>query len=428
MTRAAFLAVLVAGLAGACDESVRRGDGSPRESGAGDTGGAREVGARDVARTDGGDTYLPWEGGSSYYATWTHGPSTDPSFFPIAVWLQSESNAQKYKDIGVNTFVGLWEGPTEAQLSALTKVGMPAICAQSGVWASHLSDPMILSWMHDDEPDNAQPDGKGGYLPCIDPSVIVTRYTTFKSNDATRPVFLNLGQGVANVDWVGRGTCTGKVAMYPEYAKGADILSFDVYPVNNNDASHNQLWLVASGVDRLRQASSYKKIVWNWIEVTAIDAQPASKPTPQQVKAEVWMSLIHGSMGIGYFCHIIGPPFTEAGLLADTTMTSAVAAINAQIKSLAPALNTPSLSGAVKVVSSNTAVPIDTMVKRQGGALYLFTVAMRTGATTATFTLPTVPSGSVEVLGEARSLTVAGNTFSDAFAASHAVHLYKITP
>jgi hypothetical protein len=425
-------ALLVAIAGPACDEAPQRADGRPSEGGRGDRSGAGESPVRDLrsgdaAKADGGDTYLPWEGGATYYSKWAHGPSTDPSFFPTAVWLQDPSNAQKYKDIGINTFIGLWEGPTEQQLSSLTSVGVSTICDQAGVWSSHLSDAVIRGWMHGDEPDNAQPDGSGGYGPCIDPSEIATKYAAFKANDATRPIYLNLGQGVANVDYIGRGVCRGKVEMYPEYAKGADILSFDIYPVNNTDSSHEQLWLVASGIDRLREATQYQKVIWTWIETTGID-DPARKPTPAQVKAEVWMALIHGAMGIGYFCHIMGPTFVEAGLLADATMKNAVAEIDAQIHSLAPALNTPSLAAAAQVASSNAAVPVDLMVKRQGGTLYLFAVAMRPGATTATFTLPAVSSGSVEVLGEGRSLAVKNSAFSDTFAASFAVHLYKITP
>jgi hypothetical protein len=46
-----------------------------------------------------------------------NGFPTDPGFFPIGVWLQSPANAPEYKAIGINTFVGLWEGPTELQLA-----------------------------------------------------------------------------------------------------------------------------------------------------------------------------------------------------------------------------------------------------------------------------------------------------------------------
>ena len=106
---------------------------------------------------------------------WTHWPS-DPNFFPISVWVQDPRNAAKYKAVGINLFVGLWEGPTEDQLAALSKAEMPVICGQNAVGLKHLDDPIIYGWMHGDEPDNAQslPGGKG-YGPPILPAKIVKR-------------------------------------------------------------------------------------------------------------------------------------------------------------------------------------------------------------------------------------------------------------
>lgn len=40
----------------------------------------------------------------------------DDKFFQVAVWLQSPHNAKRYRDIGVNLFVGLYHGPTAEQL------------------------------------------------------------------------------------------------------------------------------------------------------------------------------------------------------------------------------------------------------------------------------------------------------------------------
>jgi hypothetical protein len=45
---------------------------------------------------------------------WKNGPSVDPNYFPIAVWLQDPKNAGRYKPAGINLYVGLWRGPTEA--------------------------------------------------------------------------------------------------------------------------------------------------------------------------------------------------------------------------------------------------------------------------------------------------------------------------
>ncbi len=59
--------------------------------------------------------------------------------------------------------------------------------------------------------DNAQPDGNGGYLPCLAPSIVKTSYNEYKAADATlmRPVFVNFGRGVSDVGWFGRGMGVG---------------------------------------------------------------------------------------------------------------------------------------------------------------------------------------------------------------------------
>ena len=64
---------------------------------------------------------------------WQHGPPADPGFFPIAVWLQDPRNAERYKQAGINLYVGLWAGPTDAQLVSLKAAGMSVICEQNQV-------------------------------------------------------------------------------------------------------------------------------------------------------------------------------------------------------------------------------------------------------------------------------------------------------
>lgn len=75
--------------------------------------------------------------------------------FPIAVWLQDPQNAGRYRQAGINLYVGLWQGPTEAQLNALKSAHMPVICAQNAVGLAHKTDPTIAGWMQQDEPDDA---------------------------------------------------------------------------------------------------------------------------------------------------------------------------------------------------------------------------------------------------------------------------------
>ena len=93
--------------------------------------------------------------------------------FPIAVWLQDPRNAGRSKAAGINVYVGLWKGPTEAQLAALKSAGMPVICHQNEVGLKSANRDIILAWMHGDEPDNAQAKPGGGYGPPILPARIV---------------------------------------------------------------------------------------------------------------------------------------------------------------------------------------------------------------------------------------------------------------
>lgn len=362
------------------------------------------------------------------YAAWTAGPPADPSFFPITVWLQSPGNAGEFADLGVDFFTGLWDGPTTEQLAMLTAADMPVVADQNDVALAQLDDPIVLGWSQADEPDNAQSDGMGGYLPCVDPQLIVDRYDAMKAADPSRPVYLNVGQSVAwdqDDPWVGRGDCTGQWDDYPAYFAGADIISFDIYPVTNTAPQiQGNLWRVAQGVDALREWGGPDKIVWNWIETAQIDGE--APPTPHDIRAEVWMSLVHGSMGIGYFVHEFVPAFREDGIFGHPDNVEAVTAINAEIHDLAPVLNTTSMEAAVTVTSSDGAVPIDTMVKRSAGATYVFAVAMRDGATSGTFELFAHGSATmVQVLGEDRTLPVVEGSFTDAFA-GYDVHLYRI--
>jgi hypothetical protein len=94
-------------------------------------------------------------------ATWTNSPLSDPKFFPIAVWLQAPDNAERYRQAGINTYVGLWKGPTEEQPVALKNAGLYVICDQNELALRHRDDPTIIAWMHGDEPDNAQSLGEG---------------------------------------------------------------------------------------------------------------------------------------------------------------------------------------------------------------------------------------------------------------------------
>jgi hypothetical protein len=413
------------------------GDVCGSGDGDGNGNGCGEGNTTDICNNNfSADTFLPWEGGPTYYSKWTNGPSSDQNYFPLAVWLQQPNNAGRYKAIGINTFVGLSDGPTSGQLSSLATSEMPVFCDQDKNIFSDKNVNIIRGWLQQDEPDNAQCTPTECNPP-ITTDTIVGRYNTMKANDASRPVLLNLGQGVAWDGWWGRGNeGTNHPEDYAKYAEGGDILSYDIYPMNLDPSQSEMfrselekvsqsLWYVPYGIDRLRQWSDYKKPVWMALETTNINNNTPHPPTPTTTKAEVWMAIIHQARGIVYFCHNISP-FDETGLLDDSTMSAAVKDFNAQITSLAPVLNTQSVGNGVTTSSSDSSVPVDTMLKRYGGYTYLFAVAMRLGSTKATFTLRDFSaSASAEVIGESRNITVNNGLFQDNFT-NYDVHIYKI--
>jgi len=375
---------------------------------------------------------------TSSYAGWLNGPSKDASFFPIAVWLQHPRNAPKYQALGINLYVGLWKGPTVEQIAELKRHDMRVICDQNEYALKHLDENIIVGWMHGDEPDNAQSLGKGkGYGPPIPPEKIVQAYRRIRQRDLSRPVLLNLGQGVAWDGWHGRGVRTNHPEDYAHYVRGGDIVSFDIYPaVHAKPAVAGKLWYVARGVDRLRGWAGGDRIVWNCIECTRI-GNTKTKPTPEQVKAEVWMSIIHGSRGIIYFCHQFRPRFIEAALLTDETMSQAVRAINQEVHSLAAVIKSPSVPNAVTVTADPAEVSPDmarllghrgiaVAVRKYQGAIYLFAVRMEASPAKGTFQLTGMSrEATARVIGENRTIRVHDGRFEDDFS-PHAVHLYKI--
>ena len=390
--------------------------------------------------------------GKGAFASWRNGRSTDTGFFPIAVWLQSPHNAGRYQAIGINLYVGLWQGPTEAQINTLRRFNMPVICHQNDWAKQHLDEPLIVAWMHGDEPDNAHEfqsywqgdknriktgwpeiyerldlDTKPyrGYGPPVPPAWIVKDYQDIKRVDPARPVLVNLGQGVAWEGYIGRGERTGKLEDYPKYIEGCDIVSFDIYPAcHSKPAVAQKLWYVPRGVDRLRQWAGPSKPVWTCIECTQIN-HPTTKATPQQIKCEVWMAIIHGARGLIYFSHTWKPSFVEAGLLADQRTAAAVRDINAQVTALASVINGPTLEGQVKVRTTPGSTQVDFLVKRTQDAMYVFAVDMQGKTTLAEFQIEDVGTGQAEVLGEGRSVNIREGRFKDQFNA-WGVHLYKI--
>ena len=141
--------------------------------------------------------------------------SPSPSGASRRVWRP------EYQKAGINLYVALWDGPTEAHLAELKKYGMQVICDQNAVGLAHKDDPIIVGWLQPDEPDDAQAlPGGNGYGPPILPARIVEKYESCRKADPTRPVFLGFSMAVAWDGLYGRGVRTRPPRGLPRVPQG----------------------------------------------------------------------------------------------------------------------------------------------------------------------------------------------------------------
>ncbi len=342
-----------------------------------------------------------------------NGLPRDESFFPIGVWLQAPANCRRYADLGINLYVGLWRGPTKEHLDALAAAGMRVICEQNDVALAY-EKPIVVGWMHADEPDNAQGRRLTGYKPPVEPWRVVEAYERMHRADPTRPVLLNFGQGAAWDGWHGRGERSGHPEDYPEYLKGCDIASFDIYPVSHTHSDvKGRLEFVARGVRRLRDGTGDTKPVWAVLETAHVGGGDA-RPSPAQIRSSAWIAVCSGASGVVWFAHEFVPAFVEAGLLAHPEIAAAVRDVNAAIANDAVVLNSPRLPDAV-TTTTTPANEVALRVHRHGGALYVYAASL--GATAMRVSFDVVAQhGARAITDDCREFELRENTFADEFA------------
>ncbi len=358
------------------------------------------------------------------YKQWKNGPPADPGFFPIGVWLQEAGDAAAYKAAGINTYVAVRDGFKSKEIDKLKEAGMYLICAQNETLLSRKEDKTIIAWLGKNEPDNMQPVIYGrGSGTCLKPVVLISVYKEIKRNDTSRPVLANFGEGLVIDNYEGRGPGAA-LSDYKDYFKAGDIISFNVYPVAGR-GSDNLIWYLGKGLDRITEFAGADKIKWNFIETTVIK-NPASKPKPANVRTEAWLSIIYGSKGLVYYTHKFKPDYDSRALLNDKEMLTAVTKLNAEIKEMAPVINSPE-AGGLTVSSGRNEPFIKTSIKKFKGDTYIFAVPARSGKVAAKFELNNISRETIaEVVGEARSVIISDKgVFKDIFEPWQ-VHIYKI--
>jgi len=198
--------------------------------------------------------------------------------------------------------------------------------------------------------------------------------------------------------------------MYPALAASADVLGFDLYPLQNwcrwdsfGDVFDSQLDLVALGRGRP---------TFQWIEARRMDCMGAQlDPTPETVRAEAWLSIAGGAHAIGYF-----PNNWSVDVGAEIART------NHEIQSLVPALVEPPIAASVAPGS-----PVKAGGRERNGAVYVIAVNASRAPATASINVPAVGDRVLRSLDGQHTVTASSGSFTDSFGPLE-VRVYVASP
>lgn len=265
------------------------------------------------------------------------------------------------------------------------------------------------------------------------PSESLAKYREMKAADPSRPVFLTLtSRFLERYEQWHKVPVDEMRAMYPQWAQATDVLGTDIYPLYGFGKPE---WLLdnVAAVKRMRELAGPDKPLFVWIETCDGGAQqsPNLHVLPRHLRSEVWMSIIAGARGIGYFTHAFKPKFND--FAPSAAMQDEMKRINTQIVRLVPELlATPAddkvaisfadglqghrmaaeKDGSLLIVAQNLDVAGPDGLGGRSGKARIGVTGLKAGTT-------------VVVVDEDRTLTSEDGAFEDAFEAL-GEHLYRI--
>jgi hypothetical protein len=312
--------------------------------------------------------------------------------FPKIVWAQCTDGVEGNLAVGIDLFMGNGCG-SGAQLASWVSgrafvIGnaLGPLSGLAGTVGTHLPDEWDTHLPNDFSVDDAM--RIAPEIPGSGPRFL-TLTNHFYSHAAPLPQ--------------GRG-------MYPALAASADVLGFDLYPLQNWCRFDSFGDVFDSQVDLYALARG--RPTFQWIEARRMDCKGDElDPTPETVRAEAWLSVAGGAHAIGYFPNNWSP---DVGV--------AIARTNHEITSLTPALVEPPTAASVAPGST-----VRAGAREHNGAVYVIAVNASRAAATATINVPLVGDRVLRSLDEAHNVKASGGTFTDSFAPLE-VRIYVASP
>lgn len=426
-------------------------------------------------------TIAPVDGGSDYYGRFSHGLPTDKSYFPIGAWLRpvgSQADINAYLDFGLNLLVGV-EAPEFTDEALIRRAGIRTLIQADERTRFNGLGSETAGWMMGDEVDMEHGPGSG--------------YTQNQNTIAGLPQdnrlrYSNYGQGV--LFWETDAEAARFVNNFQQVTS-SDLYWFTIpwssmtappwFPEAGQTIPRSKIMRAANygyQIDRMRALDATdgkRQPIWAFVELgwpwTESAAQGGRRILPAEIRAADWQSIIAGARGIIYFDHNFGPGTPDSTILGQGYADNRAMAksVNAQIKSLAPVLNSPTVTSGWSQGPGTTAMvkwaesgknakkkckskngkkhhksckkknakkaakpkrcksKNGKKCKKKKAQTSLYVFAGSAGSSVeGRFSLPCVGNAQAAVLGENRAVQVRDGSFSDHFADGNAIHIYRI--
>lgn len=313
-------------------------------------------------------------------------------FFPLMLIDQcTAQDVAQGKALGINLVLNeSCPGLTPDDQLALLRGSSLAVLP---IGARRTRGPGLVGWTYPDEPDN------NGWTPA----------SLAKADPYDRG---NIDGLVTFLTTTGRfyhqapfGSPQASASRYAAFAGMADMAGFDLYPLNACQSDLTTVYYAQREFVKLAGTTP----TFQWIETGPI--RPAYcggfAMTPEELIAEVWLAVIGGARGIGYFTHTWTPAHDSLAL--SPPMATAIRQTNSLLAAVKPGL----LGATIK---SSADSPVVKVVARSGGGrTYVFAINAMRSPNKAGIRVPQLRDGLATVVGEGRTVVVKNHRLIDHF-------------
>ena len=313
-------------------------------------------------------------------------------FFPImAIDQCTAADVARGKAIGINLVVNEscpGVAPT-GQLALLRRKAFAVLPIQ----ARNTRGAGLVGWTFPDEPDN------NGWTPS---SLAKAHPYEVGNADGLVTFLTTTGRFFREAPY---GSSQVPPAGYAAFARLADMAGFDLYPLNACQSDLSAVYDAQRAFIKLAGATP----TFQWIETGPIRPSYCGgfTMTPAQLTAEVWLAVIGGARGIGYFTHTWSPDHKAFDVTP--VLQSAMKQTDALLAEVRPGL----LGSTIESDADSPAVKV---IARSGGAnTYVFSVNTLPSPNKVRIHVPGLHDGTAQVLGEGRTIEIKGDGLIDQF-------------